>query len=101
MKAVFKAAWFLCGWMIGMISLSVTMASVPKASQITDDTALYQRVSEIRVAKQPAPDFDRDIERLSKIQHRYQESFLLKAPMKRISAKKYRNSSRRIRTVRN
>jgi len=84
-----KLMWFTSGVMLGLTGLSVAMGSVP--SRITDDTAIYQRLSEIRVPKQGNINFDADINHLSKIEARYQEDLpRLRNPMKRISHQKYR-----------
>lgn len=94
MKAM-KIVWFFCGWALGMTTLSLSMGAVPSSQSavfkntVTDDTALYQRISEIQVRKHGDLNFDRDLERLSRMQGRYQESRLLKAPIKRISNKRY------------
>lgn len=82
--------------------ISLAMGSVPKPGQITDDTALYQNLSEIRVRKQKAIDFDADIAQLSKMEPRFREKLpavsvvskddRLKGPTSRIAKMKYRYS---------
>jgi hypothetical protein len=67
--------------------------------RVTDDTAIYQRLSEIQVAKEARPNFDADIERLSGIRSHYRESLpalsRIQSPMKRIATQKYKHSGRR------
>jgi hypothetical protein len=95
-----KLMWFFGGLFIGLTALSITRASVPSTkSRITDDTAIYQRLSEIRVRKEAKIDFDADINRLARLEGRYQEKLpslsqhpRLKAPLKRVSQEKYRPS---------
>lgn len=86
MKQNSKLKWFSYGTMAGLASLTFALASVP--SRVTDDTALYQNLSEIRVAKAANPNFDSDIARLSALESRYREK--LQSPMKRIATQKYR-----------
>ena len=85
---------FAFGTLIGFIVLSIALAAVPR-SRITDDTAIYQKLSEIRVPREQNPNFDGDIARLSKLEGRYRESLPLAkqprvaAPMGRIQQQKY------------
>ena len=86
---------------LGFTSLSLSLASVPSGNQVTDDTALYQRLSEIRVNHEPAPNFDGDINRLSQLEGHYKEKLphlaqnsQLSGAIRRISAKKYRYSGK-------
>lgn len=95
-----KLMWFFGGLVIGLTALSITRASVPSVrNRITDDTAIYQRLSEIRVRKEAKIDFDADINRLAQLEGRYQEKLpslsqhpRLKAPLKRVANEKYRPS---------
>jgi hypothetical protein len=88
--------WFTGGALCGLAMLSISKASVAP-SNITDDTAIYQNLSEIKVAKDQVPSFDGDISRLSKMENHYQEKLpsslanrpSLNAPMKRIAQKPY------------
>ena len=64
--------WFTGGALCGLAMLSISKASVAP-SQVTDDTAIYQNLSEIRVEKEHAPNFDGDISRLSQMENRYQD----------------------------
>src|SRR5580698_764014 len=91
-----KMMWFACGLLAGLTVLSISKASVPTKNQVTDDTALYQRLSEIHVQKQAKIDFDSDINQLSRLESRYQEKLpyfagnsRLRSPMKRIAQQKY------------
>jgi len=65
--------WFICGLFLGFTALSITRASVPSKNRVTDDTVLYQNLSEIHVKKQAKIDFDSDITRLSHLEARYRE----------------------------
>ena len=94
-----KWMWFLCGLVAGLTALSITKASVPTQSQLTDDTAIYQRVSEIQVKKELQVDFDSSLKELhareKKTQYREKlptlsDSPRLKGPMERVSRQKYR-----------
>jgi hypothetical protein len=85
----------------GLTTLSVAFGAVPAKSHLTDDTAIYQKVSEIKVPKASAPDFDADIDRLSAIEGQYKENlpkieahYRLVRPMQRVAAQKYRYSGR-------
>ncbi len=69
-----KVLWFISGLLLGLTALSMTKASVPSRGQITDDTVLYQNLSELNVRKQVKIDFDSDIHRLSQLEPRYQET---------------------------
>lgn len=74
--------WFTGGALSGLAMLSISKASVAP-SEVTDDTAIYQNLSEIRVDKERAPNFDNDISRLSQMENRYQD----KLPAKRVASK--------------
>lgn len=95
-----KKLWFVSGVMTGLASLSVALGAVPtRRSVITDDTALYQKLSEIRAARQAKPDFDADIAHLANLESRYREKLpklardpRVAGPMKRISQQRYRYS---------
>lgn len=116
-----RARWFAGGLVFGLTMLSIAMGSVPSKDRVTDDTALYQSLSEIQVAKQEDLNFDGDIARLSALEDRYREERLprlsdvrrrqelqrkqqaasrraipsrVKSPMQRIAAQKYRYSGR-------
>jgi hypothetical protein len=91
--------WIVSGTVFAFTSLSLALASVPSRMRVTDDTAIYQRLSEIQVAKEARPNFDADIDRLSGIRSHYRESLpplsRIQSPMKRISSQKYKYSGRR------
>jgi hypothetical protein len=84
----------------GLTSLSVALGAVPSSKTIvTDDTALYQRLSEIKAPREGRPNFDGDIERLARLEPAYREKLpklsrdpRLQGPMKRISSQRYRFS---------
>lgn len=83
------------GAIVGFVILSIALASVPKRSRITDDTAIYQQLSEISVPRESSPNFDNDIQKLSNLEPRYREKLPLaqrpriKAPLRRVSKKPY------------
>lgn len=91
----YKKWWlFFLGTLIGATILSIAFGSVPKKGQITDDSAIYQNLSDIRVPKAPKIDFDADIARLNQMEDRYKEKLpSLKAPMERVAKQKYRAGS--------
>lgn len=101
-----KLFWLGSGMAAGIATLSVALGSVPKG-RITDDTALYQNLSEIRVAKERDLSFDSDINRLRQLEARYHENLpalneRVRAPMQRISQTQYRYSGgKKRKTVRN
>jgi hypothetical protein len=89
--------WFTCGLLLGLTVLSMSKAAVPLKSRVTDDTAIYQKLSEIKVRKQMKVDFDSDLSRLSSLESRYRERLpslanhpQMRAAMKRISQQRYR-----------
>ena len=94
-----KWIWFFCGLLAGLTALSITKASVPTRSQLTDDTAIYQRVSEIRVKKELQVDFDSSLNALHAKEKKSQyheklptlsDSPRLKGPVERVSRQRYR-----------
>ncbi|MGK5084541.1 hypothetical protein WDW37_14695 [Bdellovibrionota bacterium FG-1] len=93
-----KNFWILYGGMvISLTSLSIARGAVPSSvrqMRVTDDTAIYERLSEIKAGREAKPDFDGDLKRLSNIQPHYREKLpsRLASPMKRIAAKQYRYS---------
>ena len=64
--------WFTGGAVCGLAMLTISKASVAP-SLVTDDTAIYQNLSEIQVTKERVPSFDSDISRLSQMEGRYRE----------------------------
>ena len=106
-KHKMKALWFISGMTLGITSLSIAMGSVPSRNQVTDDTVLYQRLSEIRVQKQKDLSFDNDIHRLTQSEHRYREKLpalsdnpRLLGPMSRINSEAYHYTGARQKTNR-
>jgi len=92
-----KLWWFSCGALLGMTTLTIAMGSAPKKSIITDDTAIYQNLSDISVPKEGDPNFDADISKLSGLENQYRERLpslskhpSMRGPMQRITQKKYR-----------
>ncbi len=86
--------------MAGASILTLAFASVSPPGvirgRVTDDTALYQSLSEIRVKKEARVDFDSDINRLSRLEDRFRGKERLpriSAPMARIQNMKYRYSA--------
>lgn len=95
--------WFNCGAAVGLTVLSIAFGSVPSKNQITDDTAIYQNLSEIRAQKQADLSFDSDIAQLARLERRYKEKLPslaerpeLKGPMKRISQQNYKYSGAKV-----
>jgi len=70
-----KLMWFGSGLLAGLTVLSISKASVP-SSKLTDDTALYQRLSEIHVKKEAKIDFDSDINQLARLEKQYEDKRL-------------------------
>jgi hypothetical protein len=94
-----KWMWFLSGFLAGFSTLSMSQASMPTPSPLTDDTALDQQVSEIQVKKELSIDFDSSLKELhsheSKSQYREKPPTLsnsprLKGPIERVSRQRYR-----------
>src|SRR5690348_7274087 len=97
-----KLMWTGCAVVMGLTTISLThvsmsFASVPARGHVTDDTAIYQNLSDIKAQKQADLNFDGDIERLSSLEGRYKEKLptlaqnpRLKGPMGRVAARKYR-----------
>ncbi|MFZ9596634.1 MAG: hypothetical protein ACO3A2_11230, partial [Bdellovibrionia bacterium] len=68
-----KLVWFNFGLIVGLTLLSFAKASIPSSGRLTDDTAIDQRVSEIRVKKQAQLDLDLEIAHLSRLEKKYEE----------------------------
>ena len=73
------------------------MGAVP--SHVTDDTAIYSKLSEVQIRKEASVNFDSDISRLSQAEGSYRENlpslsqnFRLQQPIKRITQQKYNYS---------
>ncbi len=92
-----KFLWFVCATAFALTTLSLSIASVPLESMhITNDTAIYQNLSEIKIPHEPRPNFDGDIARLATLEGNYRENLpsltknpSLLGPMKRISKQAY------------
>ena len=77
--------WFTTGALCGFVMLTISKASVSTnnahnsadrlatSSAITNDTAIYQNLSEIQIDKERSPNFDSDISHLSQMEGRYRE----------------------------
>lgn len=97
-----KLGLFNLGFVTGLTTLSIALGSVPGRGRITDDTAIYQNLREIRVAKERSPEFDSDVSRLTAAEGHYREKLpklssdpRIGSPLKRISAQKYRYTGAR------
>jgi hypothetical protein len=75
-----ELTWFLGGALVGFTALTLASASVPKRSLITNDTVLYQNLSEIRVKRTEAITADSEIARLAHLERNYQTGLVPKAP---------------------
>jgi hypothetical protein len=95
-----KLLWFNAGLVVGLTLLSFAKASVPSQSRMTDDTAILQNLSEIRVKKEAKLDFDSDIGRLAQLEKRYDETLpiasnaKLKGALSRVAGQKYKYSGK-------
>jgi hypothetical protein len=78
--------------------MSSAFGSVPH--HVTNDTALYQNLSEIRAGKTRDVNFDQDIARLASSENHYRERLpvssreRVQVPMSRIAKQRYHYSSR-------
>ena len=106
-KMSFRSKWFMSGTLVGATALTFAFASVTPVGairgRVTDDTALYQSLSEIRVKKEARVDFDSDISKLSRLEDRFrgkeQRLPRVSAPMARVQKMKYRYSSSGVKTA--
>ena len=93
-----KLMWFGCGMWVGLTILSFAKASVPSGGKLTDDTAIYQNLSEINVKKEAKIDFDSDLGHLAQLEGKYREGLptskhsRVKKALQRISDQQYRFS---------
>lgn len=100
-----RTLWVGCGMILGIGSVSLALGAVPSPGKITDDTAIYQNLSEIRVAKQRDLNFDSDIARLASLERRYQENLpaaghpRVRGPVQRIGQRPYRPTLKKINHV--
>jgi hypothetical protein len=88
-----KVAWFVGGVLTGLTCLSFAKASIP-AGRLTDETAIYQRVSEIHVKKEAKIDLDSEVRALDSRESQFREELPLRGAAKRISQQKYRFSGK-------
>lgn len=93
--ACMKFFVFSGGLALSVITLSIARGSVPLRNQrVTDDTLIYDRVTEIRAQRAAKPDFDAELQSLSAMESRYREHLpaleRLQAPMKRVAQQHYR-----------
>jgi len=97
-KMIAKMFWFGSGLLMGATTLSIAMGAVPGKGRVTDDTVIYQNLSEIRVKREGHISFDKDIARLASLESKYRENLpaardaRIASPMKRISKQQYRFS---------
>jgi len=95
-----KLIWFNAGLVVGLTLLSFAKASIPANSRMTDDTAIYQNLSEIHVKKEAKLDFDSDIGHLAQLEERYDEKLPLarrakiRGALDRVSKQAYRYSGK-------
>lgn len=68
-----------------MAGANVPASGLGVGSPVTDDTALYQNLSEIRIKREVVPSFDSDLRSLKALESRYRGR-----PMRRILAQPYR-----------
>ncbi|MGE4105976.1 MAG: hypothetical protein AB7F66_02105 [Bacteriovoracia bacterium] len=93
-----SGAFFLFALLMSAGSPVDAQAAIP--SKIQDDTAIYQKLSEIKISKEADLDFEGDIMRLAQLESRYVENHLpsiyknpkLKRAVDRVSRAKYRRS---------
>lgn len=85
--------------LIALAGAPMVLASVPRTAQrnseITNDTAIYQNLHEIRVAKIKSVDFDHDIAKLSAQEKMHREALPLRisAPMERVMKSPYQSGN--------
>lgn len=79
--------------LVAVAGIPVVLASVPRSSEIANDTAIYQNLREIRIEKIKSVNFDSDIQRLSAQEKAHHEALPLRisAPMDRIATTPYRS----------
>ena len=94
-KKLHQVLWFGFGIAMGATLVTASMAAVP--SRVTDDTALYESLSEIRSRRQAELRFDTGLKRLSAVEPTYRERLpslakhpRLKNVVKRVSNQTYK-----------
>jgi hypothetical protein len=77
--------------LVALAGLPAVLASVPRARDITNDTAIYQDLHEIGVKKVKSVSFDADIKRLSAQEKSHHEALpvRLTGPMSRVEKAQY------------
>ncbi len=88
-----NAIWFLGGITVGLSMLTFAKGAVRPHSEVRNDTALYQNLSEIRVKRVAEIRSDDEIARLAQLERRYTGSSLHEHPrvkpvLERISNRK-------------
>lgn len=80
--------------LVSIAGVPMVLASVPRSSEIANDTAIYQNLHEIPVKKIKALNFDSDIARLSAQEKSHRESLPMRisGPMERVMTTPYRAS---------
>lgn len=91
-----RRLWFGTGAVVGVTLISLSSASVQK-NQVTDDTALYQGLSEIRAARERDLNFDGDIQNLARLEDQFREKDL---PTRRRRLQAMRTSQQAARAAR-
>lgn len=91
-KKSIQLKWFSAGVTFGLTSLTLTLASI--SSNVTDDTLIYENLSEIRVSQELEPNFDADIRSLSRAEVKYFEKLPNPYRKKVRRAKKHSKSKR-------
>jgi hypothetical protein len=102
LKRLFASAW-MAAVILGAVALNFHSPLISRglsSVEVTDDTALYQNLSEIRVQKQGPMNFDRDIQELAAMAPRYKEKLpsadlRVSGAIKRTAAQKYAPASAR------
>ena len=84
--------------LVTVAGLPMVLASVPRdrgSNDISNDTAIYQNLHEIKVTKAKTINFDSDIQRLSAQEKSHREALPLRisAPMDRVMTTPYRAGS--------
>ncbi|MEW6056771.1 MAG: hypothetical protein AB1540_09155 [Bdellovibrionota bacterium] len=78
---------------VSVAGVPLVLASVPRSSEIANDTAIYQSLHEINVKKVKAVDFENDIDALSAQEKSHRLPLRISAPMKRVMETPYKNAS--------
>lgn len=89
-QTVQRSIWFASGLLAGLTLLSISKAAyVPEGPvQVTDDTAISQKLSEIAVKKEAKPNFDSGIHSLTALESRYQEKLPMGRTVRQVGQKK-------------